>query len=350
MRAHRMLAPVLLSLLAHALAMLGAWVPMPVAPDAAMPLVARLVEQPPPRPASRTDVATELPPARKTHRSAPRQETFAAPQLEGATALAMPVETADAATDALPQEEPSSLPALLSSPAEPPPVASATELAPLPALPGSVQLIYTLHLGPDNVAVGRSVLVWKLDRSSYRLVSDSETTGIVELFRPQRLTYTSEGRVTDQGLRPEIFAMSRTRRGRTDAAQARLDWDAGQLTYGRPAEQRTVALPPPSQDIVSFLFQLALHPPLPGRVRMPITNGLRFETYELEVLAEEKIETPLGTLNTLPLRQQRKQASESIEVWLAVDYRYLPVKVRFIDRDGNTSGEQVVSEIRISQQ
>ena len=46
----------------------------------------------------------------------------------------------------------------------------------------------------------------------------------------------------------------------------------------------------------------------------------------------------------------RKEGAESIEVWLAVDYRYLPVKVRFLDREGNPAGEQVILEIRTSQE
>jgi hypothetical protein len=213
-----------------------------------------------------------------------------------------------------------------------------------------VELTYELYLGTDKFSVGRAAFTWEIGQHSYRLVSALETTGIVELFRSQRLTYISEGTLTEGGLRPENFAMSRTRRGRTDVAQAHLDWAARRLTYGRPAHKHTVDLPPASQDIVSFVFQLALHPPAPGRVRLPITNGVRFETYELEVLAEERIETPLGVLTALPLKQLRKEGAEGIEIWLAPEYRHLPVKVRFLDRDGNPSGEQIVSEIRVSQQ
>ena len=37
-----------------------------------------------------------------------------------------------------------------------------------------------------------------------------------------------------------------------------------------------------------------------------------------------------------------------IAVWLAVDYRHLPVKLRFFDRDGKQMAEQVVDQIQIS--
>ena len=39
---------------------------------------------------------------------------------------------------------------------------------------------------------------------------------------------------------------------------------------------------------------------------------------------------------------------ESIELWLAAEYRWLPVRIRFFDREGEPSGEQLVSDIRVS--
>jgi hypothetical protein len=48
------------------------------------------------------------------------------------------------------------------------------------------------------------------------------------------------------------------------------------------------------------------------------------------------------------VKQVPLPGDESIELWLAVEYRYLPVKLRFFDREGNPTGEQVVNEIRIS--
>ena len=101
---------------------------------------------------------------------------------------------------------------------------------------------------------------------------------------------------------------------------------------------------------MSFIYQFSLDPPAPGRIRLPITNGSRLESYEIDVLEVETIETPLGPLTALPIRQVRRPGTESIELWLAPEYRYLPVRIRFIDRDGNPSGEQLASEIRISEE
>jgi hypothetical protein len=89
---------------------------------------------------------------------------------------------------------------------------------------------------------------------------------------------------------------------------------------------------------MSFIYQFALVPPAPGRYRLPITTGSKFDTYEIEVGAEETIETPLGTMRTLPVKQRQRAGAERIEIWLAAQYRYLPVKIRYFNRDGNPLG------------
>jgi len=144
--------------------------------------------------------------------------------------------------------------------------------------------------------------------------------------------------------------VSRTRRGQNEAAQARFDWSAGSLTYGLAHEQKNVSLPAGAQDFMSFIYQFVLAPPAPGRHRVPITTGSRFEVYDIEVADEISIETPIGTLRALPVRQVPRPGAESMELWLAADYRYLPVRIRHFDREGRFSGEQMVSEIRISEE
>ena len=100
---------------------------------------------------------------------------------------------------------------------------------------------YTLLYGEDRTFVGTVVQSWEAGTGTYLIASEAETGGIVELFRPQRLRYVSQGRITPQGLRPESFLMSRTRRGQSEAAQARFDWSAGSLSYGLAREPKSAA-------------------------------------------------------------------------------------------------------------
>jgi len=190
--------------------------------------------------------------------------------------------------------------------------------------------------------------VWDTTDSTYRIRSQAETEGLADLFVSRRLSYTSEGRVTPTGLQPDALVVSRARRGRSDDFTARFNWAVSELTLGPPATARQVPLAAGTQDIVSFAYQLALLPLAPGRLDLIVTNGFKLETYEVEVGSEEILDTPLGKLRTVPLRQVRRPNKEGVEIWLALDYHRLPVRVRFLDREGRMSGEQLATSIRVS--
>jgi len=218
----------------------------------------------------------------------------------------------------------------------------------LPAFPRSGRITYTLVYGADQFPVGRTTQQWKIEGTRYQLASRSETTGLIDFFRPQHRTYLSRGELTPAGLRPETFLMSRDRGRGIEEARAQFDWRNASVTLGPVTAQRAHPLPPDAQDLLSFIYQLAIDPPSVGRHHVSVTNGTRLASYVLDVLPEQKIETPLGVLRALPIRQVRSRGIESVDVWLATEYRHLPVRVRFYGRDGEPAGEQIVSEIRLA--
>jgi hypothetical protein len=337
----------LASLALHGLVLSGAWVPVPQAPDdqRPLPLAARLA--PPelkPAPPQVNPAAPRAQPSRPA--TPPRAPARAAPS----TAPAPAPESVAPANPGFVEAPPA--PAVTPETEPPQQLAHAAEsTAAIPrSLPRRGRITYSLTYGEARTYVGKVVQSWEVENDVYRLSSEAETAGLVDLIRPQRMHYLSQGRVTREGLRPDSFLMSRTRRGRTEAAQARFDWQAGTLAYGLAREPKSAPLPHGAHDFLSFIFQHALLPPAPGRYRIPITTGPRFETHDIEVGSEEAIETPIGALRALPVRQVPRPGSESIQLWLAAEYRYLPVRIRHYDREGNFSGEQAVNEIRISDQ
>lgn len=302
---------------------------------------AAVVPEPAPRPSPRP-------------RRAARAAGPALPVVPGPSPIVVPPEAEaleTAAADAPPVPE-----AATDTPAEPlvvataPPSTHAPEPPLVRSLPRKGRITYNLVYGRDQFPVGRTVQTWEMDGKSYSLASRSETTGILDLLRSQHRTYLSRGTLTPEGLRPETFLMSRNRGRGTEEARAKFDWESGSVTLGPASGQREQSLPPRAQDLVSFMYQLSLDPPRSGRLQLPITNGSRLETYVLEVLPEETIETPLGALRALPIKQVRKAGEESLELWLATEYRYLPVRIRFFSREGEPQGEQIVSEIRLSEE
>lgn len=345
MRTHRFLAAVLASLLLHAVVISGAWLRVPDKIPEPRPLEARLVSVPPPTPEAAPP--KPRPKAARARHSAPRPPPM---PVAAITPLVLPPEPVETGPVAAAPSEPAAEPAPEPAPEAAPPAAAATAPAPVRSLPRKGRITYALYFGADKFSVGKATQWWDVEGDAYTLASDAETTGVVDVFRPQRLRYLSQGKLSAQGLQPEKFLTSRTRRGQTEVAHARFDWSAGSLTFGNPRNTRSVALPAGSQDLMSFIFQMSLVPPQPGRFRVPVTNGSRFETYDVEVFSEEDIETPLGTLKAIPVKQMRRAGAETIEIWLAAEYRYLPVKIRFLDREGAPSGEQIVNEIRISEE
>ena len=338
------------SLLAHLVAIYGVRLELPQRAAEPPPLEVRMQPAAPPppvllRPRARRHAAPNPAPMVPAPILAVPSQIAEAPVFEPAPPALYEPEEAEPPLDALAEVE--------SLPVAPPVLEEASEPAPKPApllarrLPRRGEITYELYLGTDKFSVGRTQQAWELDDDNYRLSSVSETTGLVGLFSRQRLAYESRGRLTARGLRPEHFTTQRVRSGRSEDAAADLDWSAMTAMIGNP--QRGVALPTDAQDVVSFMYQLGLLPLAPGRIELPITNGWKLERYELDIGGEEALQTPFGTLRTVPVRQVRRPGQESIELWLAAEYRWLPVRIRFFDREGEPSGEQLVSDIRVSQ-
>jgi hypothetical protein len=335
----RLALAALASLAAHGLVISGDWLPLPAAPGEPRPMLARLAPRPePPLVAAKPRLRA---PRAAAPLPAPPVPTVSAPS---PILLPEPDPDAELAEEVAPEPAAPEPPQRIATAA---PVAVA---APAHRLPRRGRISYTLYYGTDRGYIGRATQTWEVENDEYLLASEAETGGLIDLFQPQRLRSVSRGRITPDGLKPEAFLTSRTRRGRTEASRARFDWEAGSLTYGNAREQKTASLAPGTQDLTSFIFQFVLLPPEPGRYRLPITTGTRLEVYGFEIRGEESIETPLGIVRALPIRQLRGTGAEGIEVWLAADYRYLPVRIRHFDREGNLSGEQVANEIHVSEE
>jgi hypothetical protein len=323
------------------------------APTDLPPLAVRIVSATP-------EAATIAAPVRRPPRATKSSKVAVAPRPSlplppGPSAAAQPEPEDIAATAEVPGVEGAAAGAPPTAVAEPtvvataPPSTLATETPALPAFPKSGRISYSVVYGRDQYPVGRTVQSWKIDGTRYQLASRSETIGLADLLRSQHRTYLSRGELTPDGLRPNTFLMSRNRGRGPEEARATFHWAEGTVTLGAAGKRHDEALPPGTHDLVSFIYQLAIDPPVPGAREATITNGSSLRTYAITVLPEEKIETPLGILRALPITQARKPGAETVDVWLAVEYRYLPVRLRFYGRDGEAAGEQIVTEIRLSE-
>jgi hypothetical protein len=219
---------------------------------------------------------------------------------------------------------------------------SAPESAPaVPRLPARGMIRYRVDRGDREFIVGDSTHDWEIVDGTYRITSVSETSGLVALFKPVRIELESRGRLTAEGLQPEHFMIRRS--GRDTKEKAEFDWVQMQVQVGNAAAQ---PLDHGAQDLLSFYYQLGFLPHPEAGGALPIATGKKYLSYRFEPLGDELIETPAGSLRTLHLRVKDDTTTE---LWLAYDYLLLPVKIRHLDRNGD-SFVQVATEIRLSKE
>jgi len=180
------------------------------------------------------------------------------------------------------------------------------------------------------------------DDGSYLLESVIEPKGLLALALSD-LTQKSAGVVTEKGLRPLNYLYQYGRN--TDKAQkADFDWQTGIVSMGTSTKRRTAELREGAQDMLSFMYQFMFVPPL-QEMQLAITNGKKLRVYDYQFEGEETLETKAGKLRSWHIGRSSGKGEEKIELWLAVDYHYLPVKISNTEEDG-TLTERIVTRLQ----
>ncbi|MDR2450719.1 MAG: DUF3108 domain-containing protein [Candidatus Accumulibacter sp.] len=271
------------------------------------------------------------PPLRKT-RKGPAPATFA-PAAGPATEPSIPARPPAASAGGTAQET-----TLMAE--ERVPAAPAIPPGPAERLPPRGRILFRVDWGDSEFVIGAARQEWRIEDQRYRLVSTVETTGLASLFRSVDIDMESLGRIADDGLAPEVFGVRRS--GRKARERALFDWESMRI---RVSDASDCALDPGAQDLLSFYYQLGFLDIAVGRTgSMPLATGKKYSVYPLENLGDETIELPLGTLITRHLRS-RSPGERLTDIWLAYEYRLLPVKIRHVDNKGNAF-VQVATEIR----
>ncbi|MET4579161.1 DUF3108 domain-containing protein [Ottowia thiooxydans] len=301
---------------------------------------------PPPKPSVRVasakpgKVPTAKPP--QTPASAPLQET--APD----TLAAEPAE--DKPTDLAAQEpaatpgETASAPALAQAPSNsasdpasqvagtegspapaPVPSASASDTPPafLATWPANTRLRYSLGGNFRGELHGNAQVRWQREGTRYQAVVQLDL-GILMSSR-----FTSQGEITERGLRPELYEeqVRSKRRGVRIGEDIRLD------------NGERVPRPEEIQDAASQFLELG-HRFSTGQVQLKPGSQINFwlarpggvDEWTYDVVGEDTVQlpglgpTPAFHLKPRPLAKPR--SSVSAEIWFAPSLQYLPVRIR----------------------
>lgn len=326
----RVALAIALSVLVHAIALFALRIEPPPVETQLPPLSARL--EPLPKAAVKP-----APPPRKPKPPKPKPQPAPAAPAEAPPVIDQPVENTSAAASGIDIGQPAAADKPADSPAQ--------EARPAHPLPKHAQLAFTAYKGAD-LAIGEMRHHLEIGGdNSYTLRADMNTTGLASFFKTYESSQQSSGILTPGGLRPDTFSETKNSSKGKETVEAKFLWEEKTLSL---SNGDSVALPEQAQDIVSFLYQLSQIPLDRDTIPMHISNGKKLERYELSVGAEEMIQTRIGWLRALPLRKIRLAGEEGLDIWLGLEYRLLPVKIRMLDRAGKIAGEMVVSEIRVA--
>jgi hypothetical protein len=330
-RAHRILVSALLISLAIHLLLLasaGFWWTAP-AQEIPFPIEASLVLPEPEPPAAPAPVARPKPKPKP-------KPTQAAPVAHAAVETPAPPPPAEP-----PPEEvaaPATTPGVAAPVAETPAAPAAAQPVPAPPpeparrftqrkFPEHLNLRYAVRAGEGGFNLGQASYTWQQRDGHYSLVSIAQASGLAALFVSGKLVQTSEGSITQSGLRPEQYWLSRNQRKQD---MAHFDWGQGRLVQGGSG----VELPAGSQDLLSFPFHLAMT--VDESVRewsLWVTNGRKLREYLFRNLGHERLTLGEGEVDTLHL-QGGRSGEGTLDVWLAPSRHWLPLRIRTLDQKG----------------
>ncbi|MFM7705660.1 MAG: DUF3108 domain-containing protein [Rubrivivax sp.] len=241
----------------------------------------------------------------------------------------------------------------------PAPPAVATAPSGAPAAPGgapgkpfewppSTRLSYSLTGDFRGPVEGSARVEWLRQGGRYQVHLD---VAIGPSFAPLvRRRMSSEGELTDQGLRPTRYE-EETRVPLAATRRKSVAFERERIVLQGPKAVPTLA---GVQDTASQFVQLTwLFTTQPqqlrtgGAVLLPLALPHRVDVWTYDVMGEETLDTPAGRIPTYwvkPRRENWKPGELAIEAWFAPTLQYLPVRI-LIRQDAQTYADLMLQRL-----
>ena len=179
---------------------------------------------------------------------------------------------------------------------------------------------------------GTATMTYSLqDGNHYQINSLAKARGLAALVLSE-LVQTSEGTLTKTGLQPSKFSYDYGGKA-SKSRLATFDWQTKTVKLQTAAGIETDDLPDDAQDLLSFMYQFMYVPPL-HTMQIHIVNGKSLRSYDYSFEGEETTLLQIGETKTVHIQHANAETDEKIDLWLAVDNQYLPVKILKIDKNG----------------
>ena len=183
----------------------------------------------------------------------------------------------------------------------------------------------------DGAKQGSAKITYSLNGQQYQLKSVMKPQGLAALIIGD-LLQTSDGILTKNGLQPDNYLYQYSDKA-DKTYSAKFDWSNKKVNLMTVKGTKTAEIADGTQDLLSFMYQFMFIPPL-ERMQISIATGKKLATYDYSFDGEQNINIPLGEIKTLHIVHTGDDNDEKTELWLALDYQYVPVKIRKTEKNG----------------
>ena len=205
---------------------------------------------------------------------------------------------------------------------------------PAGGLPKEFKATFMLETGGTTIARIR----WSLSPGAngrYISTSHTEPAGTFALFSGETLIERSECAFAGDWLQPLAYHYERTGK-KAGSIDITFDWDKNVAQHDSKGAAWRLPVPPGTLDRLNYLVAL-MRDLMRGERRIEYTvadGGHRLGHYVLAGIGEERIETALGTFDTVVVRRERTDSKRETTLWCARALGFLPVKLVHVERDG----------------
>jgi hypothetical protein len=168
-----------------------------------------------------------------------------------------------------------------------------------------------------------------------RMTMDAHIVGFLRILGSFGFSRGSLFQFEDRDVRLLETRMSQRTPRREREAEAQLDWDTNRARGRVNDEAFDMEVPSGTQDFLSSLY-LTMTRLMDGDFDQVLTVDLlernRLRSYTMENRGQERLETQLGSLDTIRVARQNSSDTE-VSGWFAPDLGYLPVRLQY-EADG----------------
>lgn len=212
------------------------------------------------------------------------------------------------------------------------------------AAPKSVHLSYDVF--KFGLKVGTMNETFTRTDTHYKIESVTEPAGLLAAVYPEVIRATSEGAITEHGLRPDTLIVTRKRDSNLNA-RADFDWAHMRITLTDQKGKRTLPLKAGTQDRASAMYQFMFLPvETMKELKFDMTNGNKLDVYQYTLTPGQSVKVPFGTLRATYVATPPEPNVTRQEVWLATDRANVVCKL-MLTEPGGSEFSQVATKIEI---